>query len=109
VPINDSSNKDVGIAVRTQYAGSNDFYISDNIMIGRDDRYRLLGWYNPGIYGGNRLKSYYAVKVYGSGHVVSHNYIAYFHDVSPFARTGRLMRKKITGRQPSISTTTTST
>ena len=63
-----------------QYSGSQDFYITDNVMIGRDDRYRLLGWFNPGIYGGNRLKSYYAVKVYGSGHVVSHNYIAYFHD-----------------------------
>jgi len=72
--------EDVGIGVSTQYSGSQDFYITDNVMIGRDDRYRLLGWYNPGIYGGNRLKSYYAVKVYGSGHIVSHNYIAYFHD-----------------------------
>jgi hypothetical protein len=26
------------------------------------------------------LKSYHAIKLYGSGHVVSHNYIAYFHD-----------------------------
>lgn len=72
--------EDVGIAVNAQYSGSQDFLISDNIMLGRDDRYRLIGWYNPGIYGGNRLKSYHAVKVYGSGHVVSHNYIAYFHD-----------------------------
>jgi hypothetical protein len=72
--------EDVGIGVTTQYSGSQDFYIADNVMIGRDDRYRLLGWYNPGAYGGNRLKSYYAVKVYGSGHVVCHNYIAYFHD-----------------------------
>src|SRR5262245_38619290 len=72
--------EDVGIGVNTQYSGSQDFYIADNVMIGRDDRYRLLGWYNPGAYGGNRLKSYYAVKVYGSGHVVCHNYIAYFHD-----------------------------
>ena len=72
--------EDVGIAVNAQYSGSHDFYITDNVMLGRDDRYRLLGWFNPGIYGGNRLKSYYAVKVYGSGHVVSHNYIAYFHD-----------------------------
>ncbi len=72
--------EDVGIAVNAQYAGSQDFYITDNVMLGRDDRYRLLGWYNPGIYGGNRLKSYHAVKVYGSGHVVSHNYIAFFHD-----------------------------
>ena len=72
--------EDVGIGVTTQYSGSNDFYITDNVMIGRDDRYRLLGWFSPGIYGRNLLKSYYAVKVYGSGHVVSHNYIAYFHD-----------------------------
>ena len=35
----------------------------------------------PRRYGGNRLKSYYAVKVYGSGYVVSHNYIQfYFYD-----------------------------
>ncbi len=72
--------EDVGIGVTTQYSGSQDFYIADNVMIGRDDRYRLLGWFNPGVYGGNRLKSYYAVKVYGAGHVVCHNYIAYFHD-----------------------------
>jgi len=72
--------EDVGIAVNAQFAGSQDFLITDNVMIGRDDRYRLLGWFAPGIYGGNRLKSYHAVKVYGGGHVVSHNYIAYFHD-----------------------------
>jgi hypothetical protein len=72
--------EDVGIAVTTQYAGSQDFYIADNVILGRDDRYRLLGWFSPGIYGANRLKSYYAIKVYGSGHVVCHNYIAWFHD-----------------------------
>jgi len=72
--------EDVGIAVTTQYAGSRDFYIADNVMIGRDDRYRLQGWYDPGIYGASQLKSYYAVKVYGAGHVVCHNYIAFFHD-----------------------------
>ena len=72
--------EDVGIGVTTQYSGSQDFFVAENVMIGRDDRYRLLGWYNPGVYGANRLKSYYAVKVYGSGHVVAHNYIAYFHD-----------------------------
>jgi hypothetical protein len=72
--------EDVGIAVNAQFAGSHDFLISDNVMLGRDDRHRLLGWYNPGIYGGNTLKSYHAVKLYGAGHVVRHNYIAYFHD-----------------------------
>jgi hypothetical protein len=72
--------EDVGAGVNTQYAGSQDFYIADNVIIGRDDPHRLLGWYEPGIYGGNRLKSYNGVKVYGEGHVVCHNYIAYFHD-----------------------------
>ena len=78
--VRDCRIEDVGIAVTTQYAGSTDFYIADNVMIGRDDRHRLQGWYDPGIYGASELKSYYAVKVYGSGHVVCHNYIAYFHD-----------------------------
>ena len=72
--------EDVGIGVTSLYAGSQDFYIADNVMLGRDDRHRLLGWFSPGIYGASQLKSYYAVKVYGAGHVVCHNYIAYFHD-----------------------------
>jgi len=70
----------VGIAVTSQFAGSRDFLISDNVMLGRDDRNRLIGWYDPGVYGASPLKSYYAVKVYGQGHVVCHNYIAWFHD-----------------------------
>jgi hypothetical protein len=78
--IRDCRIEDVGVAVNAQYAGSHDFLISDNVMLGRDDRNRLLGWFAPGIYGANRLNSYHAVKVYGSGHVVRHNYIAYFHD-----------------------------
>jgi hypothetical protein len=72
--------EDVGIGVTTQYAGSKNYYIADNIFLGRDDRYRVIGWANPGMYGAHDLKSYYAVKVYGSGHVVAHNAVAYFHD-----------------------------
>lgn len=72
--------EDVGIGINAQYGGSQDFYIADNVILGRDDRYRLLGWYDPGVYGANRLKSYHAIKVYGEGHVVCHNYIAWFHD-----------------------------
>jgi hypothetical protein len=72
--------EDVGIGVTTQYAGSKDFYIADNVFLGRDDRYRVVGWSNPDIYGAHELKSYYAVKVYGSGHVICHNAVAYFHD-----------------------------
>lgn len=72
--------EDVGIGVITEYAGSKNFYIADNIILGRDDRYRLRGWANPGIYPANQLNSYMAIKVYGSGHVICHNSVAFFHD-----------------------------
>ncbi len=72
--------ENVGIGVNAQYAGSKDFYIADNVFLGRDDPFRVLGWSNPDIYGPHELRSYYAVKVYGSGHVICHNAVAYFHD-----------------------------
>ncbi|MDX1979300.1 MAG: hypothetical protein SFV51_03465 [Bryobacteraceae bacterium] len=72
--------EDVGFGITTEYAGSEDFYIADNVILGRDNRFRLIGWSNPGIYGAHALRSYYGVKVYGRGHVVAHNAIAYFHD-----------------------------
>ena len=77
--------ENVGFGVWTEYAGSSDFYIADNLFLGRDDRFRLVGWTGPlwasaGPYGSHLLKSYYAVKVYGPGHVIAHNAIAYFHD-----------------------------
>lgn len=68
------------MGVITEYAGSKNFYISDNLILGRDDRNRLLGWASPGIYGANQLKSYIGIKVYGSGHVICHNAVAFFHD-----------------------------
>jgi hypothetical protein len=83
--------ENIGFGVWTEYAGSRDFYIADNLFIGRDDRFRLIGWGGrqryPGgpswaepLYGSHRMVSYYAVKVYGPGHVIAHNSIAYFHD-----------------------------
>ncbi|MGH9659799.1 MAG: hypothetical protein ACRD96_14715, partial [Bryobacteraceae bacterium] len=72
--------EDVGFGITTEYAGSTDFYIADNVILGRDNRFRLIGWSNPGIYGPHPLRSYYGVKVYGQGHVVAHNAVAYFHD-----------------------------
>jgi hypothetical protein len=75
----------VGFGVWTEFAGSSDFYIADNVFLGRDDRFRLIGWTGPqwasaGAYGSHQLTSYYAIKVYGPGHVIAHNAIAYFHD-----------------------------
>ncbi|MBM3735195.1 MAG: hypothetical protein FJW39_05350 [Acidobacteria bacterium] len=77
--------EDVGFGVWTEHAESADFYIADNMFLGREDRMRLIGWTYPGImtagiYGSHGLKSYYAVKVYGPGHVIAHNSVAYFHD-----------------------------
>jgi len=77
--------ENIGFGVWTEYAGSSDFYIADNLFIGRDDRYRLLGWTgvywaSVGPYGSHPMVSYYAIKVYGPGHVIARNAIAYFHD-----------------------------
>ncbi len=83
--------ENVGAAVWTEYAGSSDFYIADNLIIGRDDRFRLVGWggrprtpdkksWPEPLYKSHRMVSYYGIKVYGPGHVIAHNSIAYFHD-----------------------------
>lgn len=74
----------VGEALRTEYAGSKNFLIQDNVIIGRDDRFRVFGWAasRKGTipYGTHLMDSYYGIKVYGSGHVIAYNSIAYFHD-----------------------------
>ena len=77
--------ENVGFGVWTEYAGSSDFYIADNLFLDRDDRFRLIGWTgfmwaSAGPYGSHQLTSYYAIKVYGPGHVIARNAIAYFHD-----------------------------
>ncbi|HNR05748.1 MAG TPA: hypothetical protein PKM27_00455 [Saprospiraceae bacterium] len=69
---------DVGIGVVTYSADSRDFYIADNILTGRHDPDTLVGWY--GLENPAPLTSYYAIKVYGQGHVVCHNTISFFHD-----------------------------
>ena len=35
---------------------------------------------SAGIYPSHELRSFFAVKVYGPGHIIAHNAIAYFHD-----------------------------
>jgi hypothetical protein len=85
--------EDVGFGVWTENADSSDFYIADNLFLGREDRMRLIGWTYPGqsaagAYGSHLLRSYYAVKVYGPGHVIAHNAIAYFHDAISISTYG---------------------
>jgi hypothetical protein len=76
--------ENVGRAIYSDWSGSANFYIADNVMIGRFNPNYLMGFtgrtwqnlpeFNP------KLVSEYAVKVYGSGHIVAYNAISNFHD-----------------------------
>ena len=81
--------EDVGAGVFTNYSGSSGFYIADSVFIGRNDPDHLIGWAGDmwqqfdGVDGQvfpPVMASYVAVKLYGPGHIVAHNYIADFHD-----------------------------
>jgi hypothetical protein len=81
--------ENVGAGIFTNYSGSSHFYIADNTFIGRNDPKHLIGWAGEmwtkfrGVDGQifpPAMASYVAVKLYGPGHVVAHNYIADFHD-----------------------------
>ena len=76
---------DVGRVVEAGWSGSKDFYIADNVLIGRHEPDRLQSWFTPEVWARfpgypATLRSEYAIKVYGQGHVIAHNYIANWHD-----------------------------
>jgi hypothetical protein len=76
--------ENVGRAVYTDWSGSKNYYIADNVMVGRFNPNYLMGftgrtWQNLPEFS-PKLVSEYAVKVYGSGHVVAYNAISNFHD-----------------------------
>jgi len=84
-----SKIENVGRGVHTDWGGSKDFYIADNVFIGRHDPHKLMGWGRTGPF--TSLPGYpekisgpagseYAVKVYGQGHVVAYNLVKHFHD-----------------------------
>jgi hypothetical protein len=89
-----SRAEDVGRVVQDEWAGSKDFYIANNVFLGRHDPNRLLAWYyRPEVwskYPGYPapITSEYAVKVYGQGHVVAYNYLANWHDGIDFSTYG---------------------
>ena len=66
------------------WSGSKNFYIADNTLTGRHDPDKMMGWIGspwdkfPGF--PELLRSEYAIKVYGQGHVVAYNRIANWHD-----------------------------
>jgi hypothetical protein len=64
--------ENVGFGIWTEYAGSSDFYIADNLFLGRDDRFRLIGWTGPmwasaGAYGSHLLTATTRSRCMGRG------------------------------------------
>ena len=85
--------EDVGRVVQEDWAASKDIYIADNVMIGRHDPLHVTSWNHPEAFARYPgfpapTTSEYAVKVYGQGIVVTHNYIANFHDAIDIATYG---------------------
>jgi len=97
--------ENVGLGVWTEYSGSKNFYIADSVFIGKQDPEYLMGWYagpSPGVSWQSLWDtlpdrptpypapnySYFAIKVYGAGHVVAHNYMTLFHDGMDFDTHG---------------------
>lgn len=90
--INSRANN-VGRVVRDDWAKSKDFYIANNVFLGRHDPQRLTSWIGGDVWAKYGefpapITSEYAVKVYGQGHVVAHNYVANFHDAIDDATFG---------------------
>jgi hypothetical protein len=82
----------VGRAIQDDWSGSKNYYIADNSFIGRHDPDKMMSWIGaiwekfPGF--PELLTSEYAIKVYGQGHVVAHNYLANWHDAIDVATYG---------------------
>jgi hypothetical protein len=82
--LKNSKIENIGRGVFTDWGGARDFYIADNVFNGRNDPGRLMGWIGatwqnlPGF--PQPLLSEYAVKIFGSGHVIAHNRVENFHD-----------------------------
>jgi hypothetical protein len=77
--------ENIGRGVQADWSRSKNFYIADNIFIGRHDPKRLLSWFWPNVWSKFEnypavLTSEYAIKIYGQGHVVAYNYAANWHD-----------------------------
>jgi hypothetical protein len=78
---------DVGTAVHSDWSGSAGFYIADNDLLGRESLTSLFTWYAikpwtdfPDFAERAKMKSFYAISVYGQGHVFAFNRVRGFHD-----------------------------
>ncbi len=86
--------EELGVAIHSDWSGSRSFYIADNEMIGKREA-QLMGWYNippwneqPDFEQKRILDSYYAVAIYGAGHVIAYNHVVGFHDAIDHATYG---------------------
>ena len=94
IMVKHSRFEDVATAIHSDWSGSRKFYIADNVMEGRRPP-ELMGWYNippwnedPDFEEKRLLDSYYAVSIYGAGHVIAHNKVTGFHDALDHATYG---------------------
>ncbi len=85
--------ENIGRGVQADWSGSKNFYIADNVFIGRHDPQKLLSWWWREVWG--KFENYpavitsdYAIKVYGQGHVIAYNYAANWHDGITIATYG---------------------
>ena len=82
--LKNSRLENVGRGVYSDWGGARDFYIADNVFVGRNDPHKLMGWIGrtwQNLEGFPQpLLSEFAVKFYGSGHVIAHNKVDNFHD-----------------------------
>jgi hypothetical protein len=77
--------ENVGRAIYSDWSGSKDYYIADNVITGKFPGDRLMGftgrtWTSLPGYVVPKLVSEYGIKIYGQGHVVAYNSISQFHD-----------------------------
>ena len=79
--------ENVGTAVHSDWSGSSGYYIADNDMLGREDLDYVFTWFaiepwssRPDFEERARMKSFYAVSIYGQAHVIAYNRVRGFHD-----------------------------
>ncbi|TAJ93741.1 MAG: hypothetical protein EPO31_06040 [Gammaproteobacteria bacterium] len=79
--------ENIGTAIHSDWSGSSGFYIADNDMLGREDLNYVFTWYaikpwsdRPDFAERAKLKSFYAISIYGQGHVIAYNRVRGFHD-----------------------------
>jgi hypothetical protein len=85
--IKHSRFENIGTVVHSDWSGSSGFYIADNDMVGREDLNSIFTWYaikpwsdRPDFKERGKMKSFYAVSIYGQGHVIAYNRVRGFHD-----------------------------